>query len=272
MAKKVVESKETTKVVESKENKKVESKSDKKVTDKKKGNKKSETAEEIAPVVETVVEEEKMTMPELEQQLEYEGVKTESEETEIKNDDSEQPAEETEIKNEDSEIKSDKVETPDVSNEIKNEIERIIINHKFQAKSNGSGVTYFGESGRILKVIDSKKGLKIEFNSAISQMDGVTILTENEASEKHMGTCRWIYVGNDINIIAGLIEECIENYKAKPKKEKKVTKVKEDKPKVEKAKEKEFTNEPIVVSKNMPEEKKQLLRDIGREIQESEEF
>jgi len=137
----------------------------------------------------------------------------------------------------------------------------------FDARANNSGVTYFGKTGRILKVIETKKGLKVEFNCAVSSMDGVITLTENEASEKHMGSCQWIYSGIDLNIITGLIEECILNYNSKLAKEKPKKEVK-NKSESKKESKKEFIDEFA----DELEEKEQTFEDISKEIEESDEF
>lgn len=87
---------------------------------------------------------------------------------------------------------------------------------KFSEKENKSGYTWFGESRtRLLKIVETKRGLRIEFNVPVSNVEGLTILTEQEAKEKHMGTCRWIYSGDDIETVALLIEEAIEGFEPK---------------------------------------------------------
>ena len=157
-------------------------------------------------------------------------------------------------------VETNKKELPVFPND--NVAQKFIISdllRNFEGRTNNSGITYFGTTGRIAKVSDSKNGMKIEFNSEVSPMDGVVTLTANEASEKHMGSCRWIYTGNDINIMTGLIEECIANYNAKPTKEK---------PKKEK-KEKPVKQEKVI--DNTVSEKTEQL-DIENEIENSPEL
>jgi hypothetical protein len=87
------------------------------------------------------------------------------------------------------------------------------IGNQFSPSFNNSGVTFFGPGGRrILKMVDNSRWLKFEFNVGVSKVEGLTILTENEARDKHMGTCRWIYKGNSLETVLSLVDEAVENY------------------------------------------------------------
>lgn len=167
---------------------------------------------------------------------------------------------------------------PENKQEVENVLELKIddlLNNEIEERKNNSGITYFNKNGgRVFKILNSKKGFKIEFNFPVTNTEGLITFTEIEASEKHMGTCRWIYIGNDINKARNLIKECISNYipKTKKVKETKKEKVKIENKESKNESKKEFSNEPIVVSKNISKKDKDLLEKIGREIQESEEF
>ncbi|MDF2615429.1 MAG: hypothetical protein K0Q47_84 [Sedimentibacter sp.] len=109
------------------------------------------------------------------------------------------------------------------------EIEKIIPKDKFKSKTNNSGVTFFGTEGtRAFKVVKAKKGVKLELNVPVSKVENLTILTEKEASEKHMGTCRWIYIGDDIKTIKNLIKEAVEKYEPKKRSDSKEEKDKRE--------------------------------------------
>jgi hypothetical protein len=73
-----------------------------------------------------------------------------------------------------------------------------------------TGVTFFGSMGRILKIVKKHKILEIEFNVPVSNAPDVEILTEKQAREKKMGTCRWIYRGESLP--EDLLREAKTNY------------------------------------------------------------
>jgi hypothetical protein len=78
---------------------------------------------------------------------------------------------------------------------------------------NDSGVTFFGPGRRrILKLVDNSRWLKVEYNVAVPKIEGVRILTEKEARDKHMGTCQWIYIGKSLDEVLYLLDIAIENY------------------------------------------------------------
>ena len=54
---------------------------------------------------------------------------------------------------------------------------------------------------------------EVEFNVPVPKIEGVITLTEKEAKEKKMGTCRWIYKGDSINNILELVEKAKLEYK-----------------------------------------------------------
>ncbi|MCC5910862.1 MAG: hypothetical protein JJT76_10540 [Clostridiaceae bacterium] len=82
----------------------------------------------------------------------------------------------------------------------------------FTPKYNKTGVTFVGSKGRILKVVKRKKNLEVEFNVPVTKLPGVIILNDKEAIEKKMGTCRWIYKGDNLHIVLKLVEEAKNNY------------------------------------------------------------
>lgn len=100
---------------------------------------------------------------------------------------------------------------------------RIIINRKinsykvalalgnsFSPYFRKTGVTFFGSMGRILNVVNKLKILEIEFNVPVAGVSDVEILTEKQAREKKMGTCRWIYRGESLP--EDLLREAKTNY------------------------------------------------------------
>jgi len=94
----------------------------------------------------------------------------------------------------------------------------------------GSGLSVFDTGGgrgtRLLKVVNSKKGLRVEFNvaSVEDRLSKVptgerTIYGEKEAKDKHMGTCRWIYTGSDLTVLKELVSIALSGFTSKVKEE-----------------------------------------------------
>lgn len=75
-----------------------------------------------------------------------------------------------------------------------------------------TGVTFYGNKGRILKMVHKSKWLYFEFNVPVPAVDQLTIYSEKEAREKHMGTCRWLYKGDSLTTVFDLIGEAVQRY------------------------------------------------------------
>ena len=213
-----------------------------------------ETAEQKPESTDVKVEEQATETPAEEQATEAlaeEGEKVEEKAEEGES--TEAPAEEGEKAEEKTEEQA--AVEPGLFGKAMKEFEAAIPEDKFKAKENNSGVTYFGAEGtRIFKIIETKKGFKIEFNVAVSPVEGLTTLTEAEAAEKHMGTCRWIYIGTDIQIAKKLIEEAVQKFAPKKRADSK-----EEKDKKEQAQEKQpaKTDKPATNKKqSTPKENK----------------
>lgn len=87
-----------------------------------------------------------------------------------------------------------------------------ILGPNFEPKYNKTGVTFFGQKGRILKLVYTKERLFVEFNVPISPVPGLITLTQKEANDKKMGSCRWLYKGDSLSSVIRLIEEAIQKY------------------------------------------------------------
>jgi hypothetical protein len=107
---------------------------------------------------------------------------------------------------------------------------RKIVPKQFEEKENKSGVTWFGPNRtRLLKVVETKKGLRIEFNVEVDkEVPGMTYYTKEQAKEKHMGTCRWIYSGGDMEVVKNLVKQAIEGFEPKKRADSKEEKDKEE--------------------------------------------
>lgn len=145
-------------------------------------------------------------------------------------------------------------EKPDLFVNILEEI-RKIIPKEFSEKENKSGVTWFGpKRTRLLKVVETKKGIRIEFNVEVdSNVPGMITYTKEEAKEKHMGTCRWIYTGGDMELVKKLVKQAVERFEPKKRADSKEEKDKEE---MRAKKEAEVKKEELKKVENKKEEQK----------------
>lgn len=159
--------------------------------------------------------------------------------------------------------------------EIKN-----IIPKDFQTKENKSGVTWFGASRtRLLKMVETKRGLRVEFNTPVSKVDGLIELSVEEAKAKHMGTCRWIYTGADTETVKKLVQEAITKFQPKQRADAKAEKDK-NQPKNEikaevielSEKQKQDADKAIEILKEQPKviDKKEIEKAAHRKLNPEE--
>lgn len=101
--------------------------------------------------------------------------------------------------------------------------------HDFKENNIQSGTSFFGpERIRLLKVVKTRSGFTIEFNVEVPKVDGLKVLTPEQAKAKHMGTCRWIYSGSDEKVIKQLVTEAVKNFEPVAKMSRKADNKKEE--------------------------------------------
>jgi predicted nucleotidyltransferase component of viral defense system len=158
-------------------------------------------------------------------------------------------------------VKEQEVKKDDLYVKTLAEIRKMIPANKFQEKENKSGVTFFGESKtRLMKMVETKKGLRIEFNVPVSKVTGLTVLSEEEAKAKHMGTCRWIYSGNNMDDVKKLVQEAIQKFEPKKRADAKDEKDKKDAPKQEAPKQEAKKEETPQTNRKLTEKEKAALK------------
>ena len=155
-----------------------------------------------------------------------------------------------------------------------------IIPQEFLTKSNKSGVTWFGAGRtRLLKMVETKRGLRVEFNTPVSKVEGLVELSIEEAKAKHMGTCRWIYTGADTEVVKKLVQEAISKFEPKQradaKAEKDKNKAKKDEtPKVVELneKQKQDADKALELLKEQPKviDKKEIEKAAHRRLNPEE--
>lgn len=88
----------------------------------------------------------------------------------------------------------------------------VLLGSGFHPKCNKTGITFYRGEKRILKLVNLMNAIKVEFNVPVTKVEELTILTKEEAKEKKMGTCQWIYKGTSLDTVMILIEEAKEVY------------------------------------------------------------
>lgn len=156
-------------------------------------------------------------------------------------------------------------------------VKKMVPQDKFKFNEAGSGVSIFDNGGgrgtRLLKVVKSQKGLRVEFNVNVdSKLKDVPasekiVYSDKEAKDKHMGTCQWIYAGNDLNVLKELIQIALAGFAPKVKEEKKKDEVKAETPTApaaEAPKQEPVKEEPPKATRQLTaEEQKQLKGNSG---------
>jgi hypothetical protein len=74
-----------------------------------------------------------------------------------------------------------------------------------------TGVIFYHGLNRILKPVIQVNHLKVEFNVSITNVEGLIVLTKEEARAKKMGTFR-IYQGKSLDTEMKLVQEAKEVY------------------------------------------------------------
>lgn len=82
-----------------------------------------------------------------------------------------------------------------------------VLGPSFLPEYNRTGVTFFEGLNRILKLVNAVNLLKIEFNVPVTKVEGLTVLTKEEAKANKMGTCQWIYQGKSLDTAMNLVQE-----------------------------------------------------------------
>lgn len=100
----------------------------------------------------------------------------------------------------------------DYNEEIVDKINLILVND-YIPYYRKTGITFYYNSKRIFKLVKKQKRLEIEFNVQVSSQENVEVLTDESARNKKMGTCRWIYRGE--NLPVNLLKEVKDNFNEK---------------------------------------------------------
>jgi rRNA-processing protein FCF1 len=88
-----------------------------------------------------------------------------------------------------------------------------ILGPHFKPKYNKTGVTFWGpKDKRILKLVNTRNTIVVEFNSPVTIVPDLIVLTDKEARDMKMGTCRWIYKGDNAALLLDLVKEALISY------------------------------------------------------------
>jgi hypothetical protein len=91
----------------------------------------------------------------------------------------------------------------------------------FVPQQNKTGVTFFEGKQRLVKIINSKKNLKLEINLELSKVmeskleksNGIlTKITPALAHEKHLGTMKYLFSDNTEKEVKNIVTDLLKNY------------------------------------------------------------
>ena len=99
-------------------------------------------------------------------------------------------------------------------------VEKLVEGTMFIPQQNTTGVTFFEGKQRLVKIVKTKKGLKMEINLEMSktlvnkyEKDlKLTIITPAYAKQKHLGTMKYLF--KDINEaeVEKIVSDLLKNY------------------------------------------------------------
>lgn len=103
------------------------------------------------------------------------------------------------------------------------EIQRILQSDRFQGLSvvpseGQTGTSFFHGKQRLCKVLKTKRGLRIEINvplpKEIASLEALQEIEKETAYNKHYGTVRHIYRGDDLKEINMIMMAAVEEFRA----------------------------------------------------------
>lgn len=100
-------------------------------------------------------------------------------------------------------------------------VNELVKGTNFVAQKNATGVTFFEGKQRLVKVVKTKRNLKLEINLPLSKIlenkleKGNGILkriSPQEAKEKHLGTMKYLYTDTTEKEVANIVKDLLKNY------------------------------------------------------------
>lgn len=90
----------------------------------------------------------------------------------------------------------------------------------FIPQQNKTGVTFMAGKQRLVKIVNTKKGLKLEINlpltkateAKLNKAGILDIISPAMAHQKHLGTMKYLYKGTDTTDLALIIKDCMKAY------------------------------------------------------------
>jgi hypothetical protein len=91
---------------------------------------------------------------------------------------------------------------------------------KFIPQENKTGVTFMAGKQRLVKIVNTKKGLKLEINLELSknlenklnESGELMIISKAMAHQKHLGTMKYLYKSIDTTNLEIAIKDLLKSY------------------------------------------------------------
>jgi hypothetical protein len=91
---------------------------------------------------------------------------------------------------------------------------------KFIPQENKTGVTFMAGKQRLVKIVNTKKGLKLEINLALTKATETKLeqsgilqpISKAMAHQKHLGTMQYLYKATDITNLDLIVKDCLKTY------------------------------------------------------------
>lgn len=94
---------------------------------------------------------------------------------------------------------------------------------KFVPQVNSTGITFMQGKQRLVKVVKTKRNLKLEINLKLSapmlkklkelETGEITEISKALAKQKHLGTMKYLYKDTNEKMVSEIIKDLLKNYK-----------------------------------------------------------
>lgn len=96
------------------------------------------------------------------------------------------------------------------------EVRKAVTGSKIVEQAGNTGTSWFQGKKRLVKVLNSKRGLTIEINvtlpKALEELDGMKKISAVEAHKKHLGTMKYMYKAPDTKQVSKIIKAAVTQF------------------------------------------------------------
>ena len=95
--------------------------------------------------------------------------------------------------------------------------EKLLKNTKIVNTENKTGISYFEGKNRFIKILSTKKLIKVEINVQLDpefeKLPEITAISPDMAYKKHLGTLKYYLQTNDAKFAKEIIKNALKNFK-----------------------------------------------------------